>query len=272
MPYTSFWRLADFMDGSLRAGRLLFAIAMVLFGFEFFLFVTGTSGPLPGPPWSRGVLFPDWLACAGFIFAGVSIAMGKMARLVATFLGVVLLLFVVGRYMQVWLSRLHDPGPWTVVFEILAMVGGAWVLAAGFPADEKISYPRGSFVFQLAIVGRFLIAISFVVFAVQHFMYAQFVASLIPAWIPARLFLAYFTGVAFIAAAISIATGIVLRLAGVLLGTMFFLWVLLLHVPRVASAPRNGDEVTSLLVALAISGVGFALAGASGNRPEGHEA
>jgi hypothetical protein len=260
------------MDGSLRIGRLLFAIAMVFFGFEFFLFAAGMSGPLPGPPWSRGVLFLDWLACAGFVFAGVSIATGKMARLVATFLGVVLLLYVVGRYMSVWLTRLHDPGPWTVVFEILAMVGGAWVLTAGFPAEEKISYPRESFVVQLATVGRFLIAISLVVFAVQHFMYARFVANLIPAWIPARLFWAYFTGVAFIAAAISIATRIMLRMAGVLLGTMFFLWVVLLHAPRVAGAPRNGDEVTSLLVALAMSGVGFALASASGNSPKGNEA
>jgi hypothetical protein len=157
------------MDGSLKVGRLLFAIAMVSFGFEFFLFVAGMSGPLPGPPWSRGVLFLDWLACAGFVFAGLSIATGKMARLVATFLGVVLLLYVVGRYMSVWLTRLHDPGPWTVVFEILAMVGGAWVLAAGFPADVKISYPRESFVVQLATVGRFLIAISLVVFAVHTF-------------------------------------------------------------------------------------------------------
>src|SRR5580704_15190529 len=130
------------MDGSLRIGRWLFAIAMVFFGFEFFLYVAGMSGPLPGPPWSRGALFLDWHACVGFIFAGVSIATGKMARLVATFLGVVLLLYAVCRYMPVWLTRLHDPGPWTVLFEILAMVGGAWVLAAGFPADEKISYPN----------------------------------------------------------------------------------------------------------------------------------
>jgi hypothetical protein len=152
------------------------------------------------------------------------------------------------------------------------MVGGAWVLAAGFPADKKISYPRGSFVFQLANVGRFLIAISLVVFAVQHFMYAKFVASLIPAWIPARLFWTYFTGAAFIAAAISITIRVMLRIAGMLLGTMFFLWVIVLHVPRVAGSPRNGDEVTSLLVALAMSGVGFALASAPGNTPKGHRA
>jgi hypothetical protein len=257
------------MDGSLRIGRWLFAIAMVFFGFEFFLYVAGMSGPLPGPPWSRGALFLDWLACAGFVFAGVSIATGKMARLVATFLGVILLLYAVCRYMPVWLTRLHDPGPWTVLFEILAMVGGAWVLGAGFPADKKISYPNESFVLQLANVGRFLIAISLVVFAVQHFLYAGFVANLIPGWIPARLFWAYFTGIAFVAAALAIATKKMMRLAATLLGTMFLLWVLVLHIPRVAGSPRNGDEVTSLFVALAMSGIAFALAGVSPSSAKG---
>jgi uncharacterized membrane protein len=257
------------MDGPLRIGRWFFAVAMLFFGLEFFLYVAGMSGPLPGPPWSRGALFLDWLACAGFIAAAVSIATGRMARLVATFLGVVLLLYAVCRYMPVWLTRLHDPSPWTILFEILAMVGGAWVFAAGFPADKKISYPNESFVLQLANVGRFFIAISLVVFAVQHFIYAQFVANLIPAWIPERLFWVYFTGIAFIAAALAIASRKMIRLAALLLGTMFFLWVLVLHIPRVAGSPRNGNEVTSLFVALAMSGIAFALASETGNNLEG---
>jgi hypothetical protein len=130
------------MNGSLRVGRLLFAIAMVFFGVGFFIFVTSMSGPPPGPPWSRGVLSLDWLACIGFLLAGVSIATGMMGRLVAMLLGVVLLLYVVSRYMAELLAHLHDPGLWTVVFEILALVGGAWVLAAGFPPDKAVAYPR----------------------------------------------------------------------------------------------------------------------------------
>src|SRR3979490_1391995 len=121
------------MNGLLIAGRIIYAIAMVFFGVEFFIFVSSMSGPLPGPPWSRGVLSLDWLACVGFVVAGVSIATGRMARLVAVLLGVVLLLYGLLRYVPVMVTRLHDPGPWTVVFEILAMAGGAWVLAASFP-------------------------------------------------------------------------------------------------------------------------------------------
>ena len=260
------------MNGLLTVGRLFFAIAMVVFGAQFLIFVSSMGGPLPGPPWSRGVLSLDWFACVGFILAGVSIATGKMARLVAMVLGVVLLLYGLLRYMPALVARVHDPGPWTVLFEILAMVGGAWVLAASFPADWRGSPPRDSMMWRLADVGRFLIAISLVVFAVQHFMYARFVATLIPAWIPARLFWAYFTGIAFVAAAISIATKRMLRMGATLLGTMFFLWVVLLHAPRVAGAVRNGNEVTSLLVAVAMCGLSFALAGAYGRDREGRGA
>src|ERR1700730_15409298 len=252
------------MNGLLTAGRLFFAIAMVFFGAQFLIFVSSMSGPLPGPPWSHGVLFLDWLACVGFILAGVSIATGKMARSVAMVFGIVLLLYALFRYVPALVTRIHDPGPWTVLFDILAMVGGAWVLAASFSADGLDSPSRDNMVWRLADICRFLIAISLVVFAVQHFMYAGFVATLIPAWIPARLFWAYFTGIAFVAAAISIATKRMLGMAATLLGTMFFLWVVLLHIPRVAGAVRNGNEVTRLFVAVAMCGLSFALAGTNG--------
>jgi uncharacterized membrane protein YphA (DoxX/SURF4 family) len=245
---------------------------MVFFGLEFFLFVSSMSGPLPGPPWSRGAMFLDWLACGGFILAGVSIATGRMARLVALLLGVVLLVYGLVRYVPALVTRIHDPGPWTVLFEILAMVGGAWVLAASFPEEGLHSPSWDNVVWRLADVGRFLIAIALVVFAVQHFMYARFVATLIPAWIPARLFWAYFTGLAFVAAALAIATKRMLGMGVMLLGTMFLLWVVLLHAPRVAGAIRNGDEVTSLFVAVAMCGLSFALAGAYGRSLEGRGA
>ncbi|HEY1994461.1 MAG TPA: hypothetical protein VGG81_08660 [Edaphobacter sp.] len=187
----------------------------------------------------------------------------------AMILGVVLLLYGVLRYVPALAARVHDPGPWTVLFEILAMVGGAWGLAAGFPAEGRGSSSWDGTVLRLAEAGRFLIAISLVVFAVQHFMYARFVATLVPAWIPARLFWAYFTGIAFVAAAVSIATKRMLGMGATLLGTMFFLWVVLLHAPRVAGAIRNGDEVTSLFVAVAMCGLSFVLAGTYGRRLEG---
>jgi len=44
---------------------------------------------------------------------------------------------------------------------------------------------------------------------------------------------------------------------------MFFLWVVLLHLPRVAAAHLNGNEWTSVLVALAMSGSALIVASQS---------
>jgi hypothetical protein len=50
-------------------------------------------------------------------------------------------------------------------------------------------------------------------------------------------------------------------LAATLSGLMFFLWVISLHLPRVAAAVHNGDEWTSAFVALAMCGGSWVLAG-----------
>jgi hypothetical protein len=66
----------------------------------------------------------------------------------------------------------------------------------------------------------------------------------------------------FVAAALSIATRVWGRLSAALLGLMFLLWVVVLHAPRVTAAPHDGNEWTSAIVALAMSGGSFVLAGA----------
>ncbi len=249
--------------GLFRAGSILFAIAMVFFGIQFVIFAATLTGPVPGPPWTHGTAVTAWLVAAGFLAAGVCIVTGAMGRAASLLLGATLVLFGLFHYGPMLAARLHDPGLWTVLFELLAMGGGALVIAANFPPP-----PRAG-ISMLSIVGRWLIAISLVVFAVQHFLYAGYVASLIPAWIPWRVFWAYFVGVAFVAAALSIVLRKMVGLAGFLLGGMFLIWVLILHLPRVGGAPRNGNEVTSLFIALAMSGLGFALASDSETRSGG---
>jgi uncharacterized membrane protein len=101
-----------------------------------------------------------------------------------------------------------------------------------------------------------------VVVGVQHFMYARFVATLVPAWIPWRLFWAYFVGTAFLAAAISVVSRVMGSLAALLLGIMFVLFFVTVHVPRVIAAPNGGNEWTSAFVALAMAGTAFVIAGA----------
>jgi uncharacterized membrane protein len=164
------------------------------------------------------------------------------------------------------ITQLHNPGPWTVTFELLALCGVSFVLANLLPPDE-LTTSTGNVGSSLATAGRFAFAISLIVFAVQHFIYARFIATLIPSWIPVHVFWAYFIGVAFLGAALAIAAKVQAKLATILLGTMFLLWVLVLHLPRVAAAPSNGNEVTSLFIALAMSGASFILASSLTHNP-----
>ena len=89
-------------------------------------------------------------------------------------------------------------------------------------------------------VGRCLMAALLVVVGVQHFLYRQFVSTLVPAWIPWRLFWAEFVGAAFFAAAIALTLNVVARLAGILLGFLFLIFVVTTHVPRIAIRYGNG--------------------------------
>jgi hypothetical protein len=248
------------MDGLLRVGRLFFAAAIALFGIEYFIYAAGIKGPMPGPPWIPSAYLLAWLTGLALFAIAVFIPFVKLGRFAASLLGVALLLDILFFHAPGLLAQLHNPGPWTSTFELLALCGGAFVLVDLTPADAPTKQLPDTITARLATAGRLLFAIALVVFAVQHFLYARFIATLIPVWIPGHLFWAYFVGVAFIGAALALATKVQARLTAALLGTMFLLWVVVLHLPRVAHAPRNGDELTSLLIALAMSGISFILA------------
>jgi hypothetical protein len=123
---------------------------------------------------------------------------------------------------------------------------------------------------QAVAAGRYLLALSMAIFGLDHFLAARFVAGLIPGWIPWHLFWVYFTGAGFVAVAICLAAGRSVALGAALLGIMFFLWVVLVHSPRVAGAPRNGNEWNSAFVAVAMCGAAWIVAGNAG-RGHGQE-
>ena len=242
------------MDGLSRVGRILFGVAIVLFGLQY-LFHAQAAGPAPGPPWTAETGVPAWLIGVAFVAAGVCIAARLWARLAAALLGAALLLRVLLVYAPRLFEHLRDPGPWTSGFELLALSAVALVAAGELESlDSRL--------WEGLIMARLLYAAALVVFGVQHFLYAKFIATLIPAWIPGHLFWAYFVGVAFFAAALGTAMNMQGHLAAALLGLMFLVWVAVLHVPRVVAAAHNGNEWTSAFVALAMGGGAWVLAGA----------
>lgn len=114
-----------------------------------------------------------------------------------------------------------------------------------------------------------LIALAFVfyasplaVFGAEHLTDAREIMQLIPVWMPARLFWAYFVGVALIAAGLAISAKKCLRLAGSLTALMFFLFVAMMHVPGVVSSPHDRFGLAVAFRDLSFGAGALALAGA----------
>lgn len=96
---------------------------------------------------------------------------------------------------------------------------------------------------RLGRLGDFLLALPMVFFGVMHLTHGRGVAQIVPSWMPWRLFWAYFTGAALVAAGTSIMARKHTRLAATLLGAMLLLFVFLIHLPNMvlSIAHHPGD-------------------------------
>ena len=251
------------IDALAALGRLLFALSIVFFGIQNLV----DKGFVPGleltPEWIPGHTFWAYFMGAVLLAGGVSTATGKQARLGAGVTGILY-------FMSVLLVRvpklalIGDVGERTQLFEPLAIGCGALVLAATLRRAHADFRGWDNAIDKAARPARVVLGISMIVFGLDHFQVARFIATLIPSWIPGALFWAYFTGFGFIAAGLCIVTGRQIRWAAGLLGLMFFLWVVLLHGPRVAASPHNGNEWNSAFVALTMCAESWILAGSGG--------
>ncbi len=113
---------------------------------------------------------------------------------------------------------------------------------------------------KLVLFGPIFYAAPLAAFGTEHFTLTAVIASIVPSWIPWHFFWAYFVGACFIAAALSLVTGIETRLAASLLALTFFLFVVLMDAPGWAHNPRDRFGLTLTLRELSFSGGPLALA------------
>jgi uncharacterized membrane protein len=243
------------MNRTVLVARILLALAFAGFGLQYLRIL-----PIAGPPWYPVGRALSITAGILLLAAAAGLLVRAAAHLAAWLLGATLLLRVLIFHLPQLLSHLHDPNIWTVFGEVLALAGGAWMLAASTLASALPASFAGTALTRTVAAGRYLFAVPLVIFGILHFKYAFFMSTLIPTWIPGRFFFANFVGLCFICAALAIATGIRARLAGYMLAGMFLLWVAILHAPRVAAASHNGNEWTSMFIALAMAGCSLAAA------------
>jgi uncharacterized membrane protein len=221
-------------------GRALFAASVALLGAQQLVFVDFVAGPFAPPEWlpARAAL----AALSGLVLAGAGLALVVPVPRVRAAGGAAL-----AALMLLELLAFHATRPGYVLFDGIGRTRALETLALG-AIGWSLASPRG------ATAARLVFAATLVVFGWQHFRYAPFVAAVVPAWIPGPLAWSYATGVAMIAAGLALAARVAARAAALLTGLMFFLWLVLLHAPRVAVRPDQENEWNSLFVCLAMAG------------------
>lgn len=113
----------------------------------------------------------------------------------------------------------------------------------------------------MSLVGRILFALPLAAFGLLHFVGAQMMAGMVPAYVPGGIVWVYITGVGLILAAISIIANRFTVLSGVLLGIMLLSFVVTVHLPMLSNPEMAQTAMPSVLKDTALAGAAFLIAG-----------
>jgi uncharacterized membrane protein len=125
----------------------------------------------------------------------------------------------------------------------------------------KTDVAQASGLDKIVVLSNLCFAIPLAVFGAEHLSGARFIMLTVPAYMPWRLFWAYFVGFALLAASLSIATKIQVRWSGLLFGIMMFLFVAMIHIPGAVASPRDRFGWTFAIREISFAGGGWMLAG-----------
>jgi uncharacterized membrane protein len=248
-----------------KCARIFFGIGMAGLGIQHFIYSDFRPVIIP-PEWPKWMHFSilAYMAGAAIVIAGIFILLERKAKAVSLILGCFLLfcfLFIQCPYtLFVQPNSPAHLGLWTDPLKELALSGGAFIIA-GLSADTSLTQPLFTVTEKIIPLGKFFFSITLIAFGIDHFFYTEFVAALVPAWVPDHTFWAYLAGVSLIGSGVAITLKIKRRRIALLTSIMIFLWLIVLHIPRAIAEPyvAKGNEITSVFQALAFSGIALGI-------------
>ena len=143
----------------------------------------------------------------------------------------------------------------------VSMCGAGILLFLVALRAAKSDIARASGLDKIVALCNLCFAIPLAVFGAEHLSGAKFIMLAVPAYMPWRLFWAYFVGVALLAASASIATKIQVRWSGLLFGIMIFIFEAMVHIPRLLANPKDRIAWVIVLREMSFAGGGWILAG-----------
>ncbi len=237
-------------------GRIAFAAALAFWGFQHLQhgsFVTRAM-----PPWPETLPFRTsgaYVIGTLFILCAIAICIRRQARRAALFVATVVFLGFAFLAVPATFQDVLLGGTWTLAGKALVIVTGALAIAATFPIEPESPTDRLFILLARLAFGAFLIQSG-----IQHFVWDDFVHTLVPSWIPGGPFWTYLTGIALITFGLGLFLARTARLAAFASGAMIFTWVIIVHIPRALLTVRDTNEATALFEAIAFSGLGLLLA------------
>lgn len=120
---------------------------------------------------------------------------------------------------------------------VMCVAGVALLVIALWAARADFAQARG--LDRIVALSNLCFAIPLAVFGALHLSAARGLMTMVPAYMPWRLFWAYFFGFALLAASLSIATKLQVRWSGLLFGIAMFLFVAMLMIPGAIANPRD---------------------------------
>lgn len=230
-----------------RTATIFIAIALIGWGVIHFLvgdFIAGRA-----PSWPEGI--PGkmlWAYSSGALLIVTALLLflpNQKTGLIVTCTGVIILAWAGGRNLWLVVSNLDYGGVLTMFGKSITIGSGLLLLAHG----KK----KPVFTFACICVGIF-----FIIGGVQHFIFIDFVKTLVPRWIPGDAFWSYVAGVGLAAAGIALITGIQRNLAALVSSWMVLIWVVVLHIPRGFTADSGAaaiNEWIAVFEALFVSAI-----------------
>ena len=141
----------------------------------------------------------------------------------------------------------------------MCTAGVVIILVAILAAKSDITRAHG--LDKVVALSNLCFAAPLAVFGALHLAAAEGLATMVPSYMPWKLFWAYFFGFALIAASLSISTKILVRWSGLLFGIAMFCFVAMMDIPGTLANPKDRFGWILTLREMLFGGGGWILAG-----------
>jgi hypothetical protein len=141
----------------------------------------------------------------------------------------------------------------------MCTAGVVIILVAILAAKSDITRAHG--LDKVVALSNLCFAAPLAVFGALHLAAAEGLATMVPSYMPWKLFWAYFFGFALLAASLSISTKILVRWSGLLFGIAMFCFVAMMDIPGTLANPKDRFGWILTLREMLFGGGGWILAG-----------